>query len=343
MESIYRPILKQAFRDIWKYKLLWFFGLFASFFGSSGAISLGMSNANQAGGVGAFLYDARALLLKFGVRGTSWGEILKSFDLRFFVILIAVLAFVAFFVWISVVSEGALALASREAPRRKEVPFHEALKRGLAKFWPILWLKALLVAVLFAAVAVIGLPLAIGFLKTQNVILENLLVLVFILIFIPLSIILSFVVRYAVLYMAADNKKFAEGLRLAWRLFRKNWIVSLEMGVVLFLVQAVALLALRLGLVVLALPFFMLAKLAGLLASETLFWYVLGLGAVLYVAVIYIYVAAMMAFMMRAWVMLFDRIQGGQVLSRVFRWAASLGAKKSLPDNESGGQEQKIT
>ena len=44
MESIYRSILKQAVNIAWKFKYLWFFGLFAALAGNGGIYNIGINN-----------------------------------------------------------------------------------------------------------------------------------------------------------------------------------------------------------------------------------------------------------------------------------------------------------
>jgi hypothetical protein len=49
MISIYRPILKTAWKVLWRAKYLWFFGFFAVLFGNTGELNLAIQSCIEIG------------------------------------------------------------------------------------------------------------------------------------------------------------------------------------------------------------------------------------------------------------------------------------------------------
>jgi hypothetical protein len=93
-------------------------------------------------------------------------------------------------------------------------------------------------------VAVAPLVLALGTDSNQaTVIIAGLLSFI---IFVPLAIIISFATKYGIAYTVLEQQPLGHALVNGWKLFWKNWLVSLEIALILFAIG----LAVSIGLVI---------------------------------------------------------------------------------------------
>ena len=72
--------------------------------------------------------------------------------------------------------------------------------------------------------------------------------------------------KYSICYIVLQGRNFIDSIEDSWRLFINNWIISLEMGLILFAIQFLVTVALFIIILVLGIPFLFLALLFGGLA-----------------------------------------------------------------------------
>ena len=321
--QLYRPMLKSALSITWRFKYLWFFGLFAALLGNGGAFNFGISNLDKVESQGIFLDDLKQLAKNFSPT-INWQAALDGIDFWGILLFTLVLVVGIFTIWLAISSKGALVYGIGLARGGKKGLLSQVFKKGMNKFWPVFLLQLLMTVVLYIALILISLPFWFILINTQNGIIENILIIVSFILLVPIGVILWLIVQYAIIYTVNHDQHVGEALKNACDLFRKNWIVSLETGLLLFLINVLTGLALVVVLIFIALPFIMLAILASYTASNAFFWLVAVLGILTFVLTMFLYGALLNVFQTAAWVILFEKLQGGAVYSRILRWAVGL-------------------
>ena len=107
-----------------------------------------------------------------------------------------------------------------------------------------------------------------------------------------------------------------------WKLFRDNWLVSLEMTFILFAISIIGSLAIILAVMIMAIPVALLYILSVVFGSFPIFLAVLVLGVLISIAVVVIGGSILTVVQTTAWVSLFTQLIGNKApsskLERVF-------------------------
>lgn len=247
----YRLILKQALQITLKYKYLWLFGLFAALTAAGGSWEYNILIQ----GFGKNVIDSSYLQLEkilavldlmanFGdglitlITSDIW-SILNALTL---ILLTGLLLFC--FIWLSISSQGALINALKNILKGKQknqiISYRENLTVGHKNFWPVLMMNILIKFLIVFAFFIISIPLLLLALKDVSG-LAFIYVVLFVL-FVPLATGFSLMMKYAISYQIFEEYGFFKSIEKAYKLFKKNWLISLEMAVILFLISfAVAL------------------------------------------------------------------------------------------------------
>jgi hypothetical protein len=329
MNSVYRQILKKAWSIAWKAKYLWFFGIFATLIGNGGSFDFG-SSLDKVEGRGLWLEDMQGLVKNFNPMKFDWGNLWQNFNVWTVVLMLVIVAAFIFLLWLSISSQGALVYGVKKEWDNRPVGFSETFKRGTSKFWPVFLLNILLGLVISVALFILSVPFVALFFVFHGQAWQTIMVILAFIILIPVGIILSFVIKYAIIYAVNDGKKMGEAIQAGWQLFIKNWIVSIEMGVILFFISVIASIALVLAILLLAIPFVLLAVIVGYVAQNVLLWVVVALGIIAVIAVALFYAAVMNVFKTAAWVLLFEKLKVGPVYSKVLRMGMWLTGGKEV-------------
>ncbi|PJA92301.1 hypothetical protein CO134_00840 [Candidatus Kuenenbacteria bacterium CG_4_9_14_3_um_filter_39_14] len=334
-------MLKNALSITWRYKYLWFFGLFAALLGNGGAFNYGIKNFSKVESQGVWLTNLSESLKswKFGFGKIDWYGIFTNFDLWGAVLFLLMIVIGLFLLWLSIASQGALVYGIKAA---KTQFFNEALRHGSKKFWPLLLVNIILAVAIAVLMAIFNLPFVILYLNTGgNVLWQTVIVILSFIVWVPVTIIFYLIAQYAVIYIVNYDKHIAQAIKDAWLLFAKNWIVSLEAGFLLLLINIITSILLVAVVIVLALPFVMLGLLASALASNGFLWFVIILGILTFIALLFLYGAAWNVFQVSVWIQLFERITGGVVYSKILRWAVALTGGKSAQSGSLSDEQEK--
>lgn len=242
----YRALLKQAWKITWDYKPLWLFGVFASIAAASGSFEYQiLVNNFQNGALENSYYHLGMFLMILKTIGNFILGLINLFSYSIFdvintlTVLIITGTIVVSFVWLSITSQGALVLNSKKLIAGKKKPSELDIRNGFAQgnkyFWQILGFNVL--AKFSIAVILFIISLLLVFLAGQASSLTALLYTLGFIVFVPLAIAASLILKYAIAYLVLDHEDFFPALKKSWRLFIKNWLVSVEMGIVLFLIS----------------------------------------------------------------------------------------------------------
>jgi len=274
----YRVLLRQAWKISRDHKYLWFFGLFASLLSAGSGWGLLTQNleANYQGdfwsGVSAIFnwqYFSQTFHQGFiNLFQSNWLFILDN------ILMLALIALIFIVViWLTIASQGGLISHIRKIIDHKkngapELSVKDGLRTGHHNFWPIFGLNLgfkILMNFAFFLLTIPFLFIALvdsGWLGGTYVILF--------LIFIPIAIILNLIVKYAMAYTVIENDSFFGAIENAWRLFKRNWLISLEMMIALFAVNFLGGLILLLFLTIFILPLFIVGVVFGLVWLSTI-------------------------------------------------------------------------
>lgn len=306
----YRSILKKAWSIVFKNPYLWFFGLFASFLSIGAEYRILTEPLSPKNSVD--WYYRLGGLSGNGMWGANtWHMIINNPGRAFLVILIFLLtlAVTLFVLWLAVSSQLALVKNTEKIIKSKkekdEDSFHFNLKAGSVKFWPALMFNVLSRIIISILVLIVALPML--FPLRGSIVLNVIYVLLFLL-FIPAAISISLMMKYAISFLVLKNKKFFVALEESWKLFKNNWLISLEMGLILFGVSFIATLAIVVGVMILSIPFVILGAAFLQLLPFVVFWAVTVLGLIVLTLFIVICGSILSAYQIIAWTDLFMRL-----------------------------------
>ncbi|MBU0897939.1 hypothetical protein KKC67_01825 [Patescibacteria group bacterium] len=254
--TLYRNILKQSWRTTWRNKYLWFFGIFAVLLGNAGEYKIlshslmgddqsilpAIDRIAQTG-----IFSKHALDNIFGIM--SQNPLLFS---KMIIIFLVIGFLICFLVWLSVVSQSAIVNSAASVIKQKEHDFQKGMDSGIKNFWQIFALNIIANVAILLILAVISLPFLFG---KINIIVASLFYVILFIVFIPVAISLSLIIKYAIALTVINRNNLFDAIKLGWKLFKDNWVVSFEMALILFFINfAVGLLILFI-ILILAIPF----------------------------------------------------------------------------------------
>ena len=269
----YRALLKQAWNIARKHKYLWFFGLFASLTISGGSLEYQVitQNLNQGliNGTYSQLNVISALRDFLIALAQGFGSLFQQniwIILNTLSLVLITLTIIVVFVWLAISSQGALVADIKRISSTKKIPADLSIRNGLTAgnkhFWSLLSLNIIVQVLVYFAFFIISLPLLFMILNDSS-----LLVLIYTLLFIiflPVSVCLSLIFKYAIAAKVLENKSFVAAIERGWALFKKNWLVSLEMAVITFVITFLVAVFILLIVSFLFFPLFMLGALTNI-------------------------------------------------------------------------------
>lgn len=312
--SVHRQILKNAWQMTWRHKWLWFLGFFAAFWASNSlyqffrwSFQAEQSWQNPLGsGQGQIIWE----------RMWTWQSSDAMTPLAILILIILVAA-VAAIIWLTTASQGGLISAVYDISKEKKINFRRAIIVGTENFWKIL-------AVSVLGKAVIGL-LILGFIALTIQFRDSLAwwsVLLFLLGFVLLaaaSIVVSFLVTYALAYCMVDNFSLGRSIKESLRLFFRNWLLNLEMGVILYTVGLLLSLAMGVVAMILAVPLLLLFIIIMFLNLPSAVWIVGVPTIIIFFILLILAGSAFVTFEFSAWVLLFKRLTEGKAVAKLIR------------------------
>lgn len=241
---LYRPVLKRAWEIAKKSPSLWLLGLLSVAFsvGSEYEIMLrAIYNSGRDGVVNAFLEGVNigmsegAMLTSQSFWVNSWNVFVNNIGSATTALFVFACVFVAIllFVWLAICSQIAMIRNIYLIDKGKKTTLSEGFNFSFVNFWPILLSIFSLKVVLVLMFGLLGLVLWLvsGFGWAADVI-----YIISFIVFVGASLIFAFLIKYQIFYILLKKRDFVSALKDSWNLFAKNWIVSLEMAGLMFLV-----------------------------------------------------------------------------------------------------------
>ena len=262
----YGEVLTKAWKIVWKFKVLWIFGILASC-GQSRSGNFNFNNSFRTSGNG---YSTSTPNLPPAVMGQFYrfAHLFDdpSFIWKFAAVVIAVICVIVLVeIFLGTIGRIGLIKGSAEADAGAEkLTFGELWKESLPYFWRVFWLSFLIGAPF--AIAIIG--IAIGFVVTmiplasKNPNMAGFLILLPVLcillcVILLLGIVVSFISTQAERAIVLEDKSILDGFKRGWEVLTKNlgpiliiWLISAAIGVVAAIVIALPLLVVMVPLVI---------------------------------------------------------------------------------------------
>jgi len=324
----YRTILKQAWKISWKNKILWFFGFFASLISFSAEFKVISRSLNQE--IGLQTLNNIKLFLNTGIFSrnswTNFIDLLKNDPKSIFFLLLVFILIIGisiFFAWLSTVSQiGIINSVKNIVNEKKEkLTIKNAIKNGNKKFWPVFLMNVMISLAINIIYLIMSFLFVLVIIKNQATA-TILYGLVFI-IFIALSLFLSFIIKYGIAYIVIEKEKFFTAIKRGWKLFFNNWLISVEMAIVLFFINILAIILISFLSYIVFFLFFGIALSTTLIASPAIiFWTILIIGILIILSIMVLGSAILNTFQISSWTDLFIKIKDEKKeakLERIFK------------------------
>ncbi len=321
--SLYRSILKQSWHTTWKSKNFWFFGLFAALLGGGGEYEVlfkGLSGEFQKD----FLLGIREFFATgfFSLNGLSnLGR--KMIEepmtvLAVFTVLTLITGLIIFLIWLSNVSQIALVKNALLRVSKKDSNFQGGMNTGIKKFWPVFFLNILTKIFIFVVFGLISL-LVITTASVTNTIAINFVYILSFVVLIPVVMSFSYIIKYAIGYVVIQDMSLGESLRSGLELFKKNWLISLEMSFVLLIISIMVMILFSASFLLFVIPFAFLGVIATGLNMAGIFWLVAMFSVIFLIFLTIVLSAVLTTFQVSTWTTLFIELISRGAKSKIVR------------------------
>jgi len=323
--SIHREVLKKSWKITLKNKYLWLFGFFAAILGSGSEFEILFNNYGSIDNTSETLFSIQSFYQE-GLISTivvNVKDLFSAFPFQGILLLFIFVIVAIIVIWLAIVSQIALFDSIKKLSAGQSTNLDNGYKAGSKYFGPVFGINAVVKIILYALLLILGLPLVGWFLVMDNLLGALLFILFVFLIFTPLTVIVSFIVKYAVAYVVIKGYKAGDAVKASWNLFKKNWLVSIELAFILLVVGVLVGLAMIVLLGFIAIPFVLLSMVALFFGSNVGFAIALFVGVIIWFCTIALLGAAFVTYQYSAWTLLFLRIEGSTAPSRLVRWFTS--------------------
>jgi len=320
----YRFFLKQAWNITKKYRHLWFFGIFAAFIAVGGEYQIiGQGLTSEPGGI----FASSGFLLLYSFFNPSFyqglGNLASTNPAAFWSLIsvsLLVLALIAIIIYLAVISQVAIIKQSAaiiiSKKKNNNLTIGGGLEDGRPHFWKVLALNIISSVIISLSFFIISLPLVFLFLTDAAAITVAYIILF--IIFVPVALSIALIIKYAIAARVLEGGGFTASMSQGWNMFKKNWLVSLEMALILFIINFLVGL---LTLIVLFLFFIPLFVLSIQLYSSLL----TAISALLIIGVMIFAASILNTFQISTWTGLYLHLQskrGRSKLERLFHSSA---------------------
>lgn len=311
----YRPLLKNAWIITKKNKFLWYFGFFTLLIaGPGGDFELLIKNWNNITERKGYLYSLQASIREQKL--AEWaGGIREYFHvegmLGWGLIALVVVLFV-FLIWVASTSQSSLIYSVFTLKKKAEsIHMNGALLEGKKHSWVVMALNIFQKGICFILLALAALPLvsAAGADFSERTLLAY--SSITFLIIIPFNIILSLITKYATSYAVVKRLHFWSSLKEAWKLFKNNWVISIETAILIFLIYTFAGGVLFFIAGIATVPFILLSIVSLVGSAGFIFFIIMGIYTILFLALIILFASILTTYEFTVWTLVFaELIQG---------------------------------
>src|SRR3989339_452902 len=294
----YTNILKQSWDITWKNKYLWFFGLFAALLGNGGDLDIivrGFDHDNKFFMFGWQQFSQTGIFNKNIFANIALLSVKEPLTLFLSLGTLLIFTFmVGFLIWMIISSQIAIVSNSVRIITGKKHNIKEGIKKGEENFWKVFIFSFILFALFI-----------------KEAMLQSVIYVVLFILFLILAVILSFIIKYAICFVIIKGYTVINSLRAGWCLFVKNWLISLEMAFLLFVLNFLV--------VFLLAPFFFVFLIFSKVVLYFGVWFLFVSSACLFLLIVALVGAILSTFQISSWTSLFVGLISRGGVSKLIR------------------------
>ncbi|MBU0646060.1 hypothetical protein KJ611_01100 [Patescibacteria group bacterium] len=320
--SFYRKLLRDAWQITRQRKRLWVFGMFAAAASTGGVMEVAGRSFRR-------IEHGRDLWMSLSEGSSAGLDLMGQYlrQLQFLepnriigIVTILTLAGVALVVLISW-SRAALMVG---AAAEEEKTFGQLWRASAKHFWSVLLLNIITKAATGLLIVLTTLPLVLFITSAQYT--DALIYFFSFLVFFPAIIIVQIMAMLALVEIIQNKRSIPEAIGRAVIMFGRHWLVTLELGLALFILVFAAGLAVLAVMVLLVIPYAIFLILALKTATLVIFIFVHIIGFSVLATLLLAYLGAATTFQHTAWLFFYQRAlkKGGakKVVAKLERlWA----------------------
>ena len=318
----YKKIIKRAWQITWQNKILWAFGFFAVLLGTSGELDIIINRFSDINKIPENLFTFQTFFEGGIVAGIANNVIDFFANFPFQAILLSLLLLVLFaiVVWLVIVAQIGLIYNILKANNNEKAEFKEGFRQGRKYFWPVFWLNLLSKIVIYGLLLLVSLPLIVLFILKSSLISTVVFTFFAFVVFVPLSVIIAFIIKYSIIFIVYKNFNIKEAIKASIQLFKKYWLISIEMAFLIYGFAILSALALIVILILLISPFFLLGIFGILIKAQAVLTAAIILGLIVIFISALIYGGIFATFQYSNWTLLFlDLVKEEKIGSKVVR------------------------
>ncbi len=310
--DLYFKTLINSFKTVIHNKALWFFAIFTVFLGTGqwfNYLSNDFLNILKSDGLFFNLYKT----------GIFTGGFLKGFlnkaatepfsFIMVFLIFLTTVFLIGLLIWISVSAQGGLIYSISEINKGKKIDIRNGLYVGRSKFWQVFSLNFIVRFFMWTLSILVGVFNYMAFIDgytNYSVILS-----VFSVIIILFLLLLFFVFKYSLAFIMLKGQNAVDALKSGFKLFFDNWILSLEVGLFLFIIDYLFVYLFSYGLKLLLIPINVVGGLSISLDSAVSFGFYIIFVPILFSMLILFIFSVLIAYNFTVWTTVFTGVTGG--------------------------------
>ncbi len=315
-EPSYRQAIRRAFDLVYHHKSLWVFGVLSLLLGQIGW-------NNFVGGL--VFFSEREPFLAFFLN-IPWTGIWNGVNIFWSLWLVVImLSFSIFVIFIAVISEGALIAAAVSWYKgEKMITMKQAWHLGVRHFDRLFMLHFL--KKIFLVLVLVVINYLIVYLEASNLAYSTFFLITVLMVGLLLALFIATVGIFAAGYIVEGQLPFFEAIKKAIVLFGEHVLVSLEVSLILLVIQMFIVLLFIFSVTWFLLPFVAFSLLGGLTGSKILIMVGLFLSIGLFLAFAALIGGLLNAFSVATWMYLFMKMHHEGVKSHILHL---LGIKRA--------------
>lgn len=317
--SFYREVVPASFKTAWHERWMWPWAIFASAIVSGGLFDVAANIFHSVRGTGSLLLTPAIFQTVQGwVRDFSVNPGNGAYNV--INIVVTILVSVGVFL-LTCVAQGVLVYGHGGRAVGKDTLSRTAVKSGTKHVWQVLGLTLVTGFLAWIIRFALLIPYVLSQ-RTPSVVL-TLVSIVGALVYLALTVLLIATHLFALNAIVHQGARFAEAILRAWDMARREWLHLIELGFVLWLINALAITAAVLAFGVMGVPIFLVMVAAALLGNPTVLYATYLFGTILFVVIMFITAAITVSFQYGVWHNLFLRLGEGGLspkIHRLVRW-----------------------
>lgn len=293
----YGEVLTRAWKIIWRYKVLWLFGILASCGSSSSSSSAG-SNLSYSLDYGDLPLRVQNVFERFSP--AQWTALAAAS-------VVVVVFLIALTVFVNIIGRAGLIRGTQEAEAGVErIGLGSLFQSSLPFFWRVLGLTLLIGVAIFIVVFALAALFFTGVVITFGMLLLCLIPLLCLIV--PVSFLISIVIEQSTIALVVEDLGIIDGLQRGWEITRRNLGAMIVMGLILYVgVSGIGGFIIALPLMVILVPL-----LIGIFANSSQSLYsgllIFGLCLVAYLPVLIVLGGILKSYVSSAWTLTYLRL-----------------------------------